>query len=171
LGGRFAGGARFGRFAADDGGEAREEIVRHLARGAVDEAGADLRQLAADLRLDGIGEQGSAGRLVAELDLGPALGEAGRAARALAGDGVAIGRVEVGQGHLAAELRLDRTHLGGDLGRPFDRRQLLDLLAARNALFQDLGIVERLPNALARGRDAVFARHVHYEAPPTSAGS
>src|ERR1700730_6405175 len=44
--------SRLRLFRSHGGGEAPEEIVRHLARHPVDQPRADLRELAADLRLN-----------------------------------------------------------------------------------------------------------------------
>src|SRR5262245_6194613 len=85
------GGSR--RRAGDRGGELGEKIVRHLLGGAGDQPLAELGELAADLRLDIVGEQRAA-ILVGKLDHGAALGEPRDAALALAGDLVAVGRVE-----------------------------------------------------------------------------
>src|SRR5262249_38086432 len=92
-----------------------EEIVGHLARGAVDQPGADLRQFPADLSLDAVAQHRVAAVLV-ERDFGATLGKAGDAALALAGDRVAVGRVEIGQRDLAGEGRRYRPDLGADLG-------------------------------------------------------
>src|SRR5204862_7428839 len=94
---------RSGRLRVALGGHQRdelaEEVIRHFACGAVNQPRADLRQLAADLRLDAVAQHGLA-ILLGERDLGAALGEAGDPALALAGDRVARGRVEVGEGDL-----------------------------------------------------------------------
>lgn len=74
------------------------------------------------------------------------LAEAGGAAAAFAGDGIAVGRIDIAQGHLTGELRLDRPHLGDDLRRQFGVGMLLDLLTSGDALFQDFRIVEGGPD-------------------------
>src|SRR5262249_22463593 len=102
----------------DGGGELGEEIVRHLLGGAGDQPLAELGGLAADLRLHIVGEQRAA-VLVGQRHHGAALGEAGDAALALAGNLVAVRRVEVGELHLALPLGLDRTDLGRRNGREF----------------------------------------------------
>jgi hypothetical protein len=146
-------------------------LISQLARGALDEARADLRQLAADRGVHLVVEDGAGAGLVRpQLDLGAALGEAGDAALALAADLVAVGRVEVGERHLAAEVRADRAHPGLDLGGHLGVREFLDLLAAGDALLEDIGIVERAPHRLARGGDLIFAGQVHGGSPPSSSG-
>ena len=83
-------------------GEFREEIVGHFLGRAVDQPLAELGELAADLRLDIIGQQRAA-ILVGQSDTRAALGEAGDAAVALAGNLVAVGRIEIGELDLAFE--------------------------------------------------------------------
>ena len=61
----------------------------------------------------------------------------------------------------AGEAGLHRADAGGDFGRHLRVGELLDLLAAGDCLLQDLRIVERLPDRLARRRDLVFACQVH----------
>src|SRR5829696_5339472 len=142
------------------GGEAVEEVVGHLAGGAVDQARADLGQLAADLRRNIVAQHGLAAVLL-ERDLGAALGEAGDPAGALAADRVAVGRVEVAERDLAREARLDRPDPRRDLGGELGVRDLLDRVAAGDCLLQPLGVVELLPHQLARSRDAALALHFH----------
>src|SRR5438046_10587934 len=77
-----------------------EEIIGHLARRPIDKAGANLRQLAADLRLDAIAQDGLVA-LVFERDFSAAFGETGDPALTLAGDRVALRRVEIGWRPLA----------------------------------------------------------------------
>src|SRR5579862_6044478 len=91
-------------------GEIAEEVVGDLFGGAVDQALAKLRELAADLRLDVVGQQRAA-VLGRKLHRGAALGEAGDAALALAGNLVAVRRVDVGQRDGAFEPRLHRPDL------------------------------------------------------------
>src|SRR5579872_662547 len=140
--------------------EILEELVRHLARRSVDQARADLRQLAADLGLDAIAQDGLAAVLL-ERHGGAALGEAGDAAGALAADLVAGGRIEVGQGDLAIEGRLDRADLGDDPCGEFVLRALVHGLRAGDAGFQGFRVVELFPDRLARSRDAHLAVHFH----------
>src|SRR5439155_4321103 len=125
---------------------------------------ADLRQLAADLRLHLIAQHGLAALLV-KTDLGAALGEAGNAALTLAGNRIAGRRIEVGEGYLAGEGRLDRPDPGDDLGGELGVGDLLDGLAAGNADLQGFGVVEPLPHRLARGGDAALAMHFHRGCP------
>src|SRR4051794_19376229 len=116
-GGARGGSAGCGRALAraHRGDKAGEEVVGHLACGAVDEPRADLRQLAADLTLDAIAQHGLSALFV-ERYLGAALGEAGDPALALAGDRIAVWRVEIGQRNLAGKGRRYRPDLGADLG-------------------------------------------------------
>src|ERR1700674_1617957 len=80
-----------------------EEIVGELFRCAVDQTLAELGELAADLRLD-IVAQHRAAVLWRQRHDRTALGEAGDAAIALAGNLVAVGRIEVRQRHFALKL-------------------------------------------------------------------
>ena len=139
--------------ASDVGGEGGEELVGHLLGGGIDQAGADLGELAADLGLGGVGEQ----RPVAvggERHVGAALGEAGDAALALAGDGVAVGRIDVGERDVAVEGRLDRADLGLDGRRHLGVGDLLQRLAAGNRRLEHGGIVERGPDLLPARRES-----------------
>ena len=77
-------------------GEIGKKIVGHLFGGAVDQPLTKLCKLAADLRVDVICEQRAA-VLGRELDRGAALGEARDAAVALAGNLVAVRRIDIGQ--------------------------------------------------------------------------
>jgi hypothetical protein len=131
-----------------------------LPRGGIDQPAADLRQLAADLGIDVVDEL----RLAIDVlqpHFGPALGEAGCAAGALARDEIALRRVELAQPHVAGEIGLHRTDLCHDLGGELGGRMLDHLLAARNRLPQHLGIVQRLPDPRLRGRNDLFAAHLH----------
>src|SRR5690606_17517959 len=129
-------------------------------RRAVEGPRADLRELAADLRIDRVGEERHLA-VLAEPHHGAALREARGAARPLAGDPVAVRRIELGKRDLAFERGRDRPDLGAHLGRPFGGRRAFDLLAARNALLQNRGVVEGVPYAIPRSRDAMLAGHVH----------
>src|SRR5437764_11370693 len=153
-----------GLFRRGTGGHQRdesvEEIIGHLARRPVDQARADLRQLAADLRLDAVA-QDSLVALVFERDFGAAFGETGDPALTLAGDRVALRRVQIGERHFAREMGRDRADLGPDLGGEFGVGRLLDALASRDALFQSFGVVELLPDRLPGGGDAALALHFH----------
>src|SRR5262249_60942027 len=89
--------------------------------GGVEGGLAELSELAADLRLDVVGEQRAA-IPVGQRHLGIALGEAGDTPLALAGDAVAVGRVEVEEPHLSLPPRLDRTDLEAGDGLAFGVR-------------------------------------------------
>src|ERR1700749_1812065 len=93
--------------------EIREKLVGQLLGRAVDQTLAELGQLAADLRLDVVAQKRAA-VLVGERHGGAALGEAGYPALALAGDLVAVGRIEIAERNLALEARRHRPdlHLG-----------------------------------------------------------
>ena len=156
------GGARAaaGVALADDRRELAEEVVGHLLGRALDQPRADLRQLAADVGL-GVVAQDGVGAVLGQVDLGAALGEAGGAALALAGDPVALGRVEVVEGDLAGEGGADRADLGLHPRLELVVGELVQLLAAGDRRLEDLGVVQRLPDPLAGRRDAVLAGHVH----------
>ena len=140
--------------------EAREEIVRHLARSGVDEPRADLGELAADRGLGGVGELG-ASRLRRQADLCATLAEPGRASGAFEAQRIGVGRVQVGQLQLAAELRLDRADRSGHGDLVFGVGQLLDAVAPGNAGLQHLRVVECLPDPLLGQGDVALSRHVH----------
>ena len=121
----------------EDRGEPVEEGVGHLLGGGVDQPRAELGDLAADLRFHVVGQQ-RVGPVIGQRNLGAALGEAGDAALALARDGVAVRRVDVGQLDTAGEARGDRPdlHRGGRLHLVV--RGLLQAVAAGNAGLQHL---------------------------------
>src|SRR5215831_13964721 len=144
----------------DRGGEFLEELVRHLLGGAGDQPLAQLGELAADLRLDIVGEQGAA-VLGGEHDLSTALGEARNAALAFARDLVAVGRIEIGEMDLALPLGLDGPDLGYRDRLEFRVRELVELLAARDADLQHVGVVELRPYRLARRVELDFSVHRH----------
>src|SRR5476651_2497141 len=121
------------------GGKILEKIVGNLLGRPVYKALAELGELAADLGLDIVGEQRAA-VLFGQRDRGAALGKAGHAAIALAGNPVAIGRIEVGQIDLAFKARLDRADLGDGNGRHFSVRGLDQLFAAGNTGLEHLGV-------------------------------
>src|SRR5262245_8350579 len=121
-----------GRRAAHRLGKLGEELVGELLGGAVDQALAELRQLSADLRLDIVDEQRPA-LLLLQVDGRAALGEARHAAIALAGDPVAVRRIEVGEADLAFEPCLDRPDLVGGDGLELVLPEKVQRLAARNA--------------------------------------
>src|SRR5581483_8929911 len=141
-------------------GEIREELIRQFLCRAVDQALAELGQLAANLGFHLIAEQRAA-VLVRQLHRGAALGKARDPALALARNLVAVGRVEIAQGHLALETRRDRP----DLHFPHRAKAavlgLLQLLAARDAGLEHLGIVELGPHRLAGSRKLDFPIHCH----------
>src|SRR5262249_3406957 len=82
-----------------------DEIVGGLLCGAVAQALSQLGELAADLRLHVVGQKRAA-VLVGERYLGSAFGKARDAALPFAGNPVAVGRIEIGQPHLAFPARL-----------------------------------------------------------------
>ena len=144
----------------DLGGELLEEGRRHRLRCRVDHAAAQLRQLAADLRLDLIGQD----RLIAVLAQahdGAAARITGAASLALAGDAVAVRRVNVRQGYRAGELCGNRSHLQDRECGHLRVGPLDELLATGNAGAQHVRIVEGSPDLVARRGDALLARHVH----------
>src|SRR5207302_10859434 len=149
-------------------GEIREKVIGQFLGGAVDQTLAELRQLAADLRLDVVGEQ-RATVLLGELHDRAALGEAGHPALALAGDLVAVRRVEIAERDLALEARRHRADLHFRHRAKTAVVGLLQVLAAGDAGLQHLGIIELGPHGLARRRKLDFAVHCHgHGAPPGS---
>ena len=109
-------------------------------------------------RLMGIGLGMDQIRNVTREVIGYAREKAGDAAVSLAQDAVGIRRIEIGQRHLAAEGRLHRADL-----EHHGRGHLVGFghfkgLTAGN---QYVGIVERFPNLLFRGRDALAVIHLH----------
>ena len=99
--------------------------------------------------------------LLAQGDGGAALGKAGCAARALEGQGVGVGRVHVGDGHLAGEFGLDRANRCGHRDLVFVVTAQDDGIAASDALFEDFRIVEAAPDFGLREGDELFAGHFH----------
>ena len=140
--------------------EAIEKGVGHLLRGGIDQPAAKLRQLAANLGVDLIAQQ-RVGAIVGQRDVGTALGEPGHTALPFAADAVAVRRIDIGKLHLAGEPGGDRADLDGGGGLHLVVVQFLQALAAGNAGFQHLRVVERLPYGLPRRRNAPLARHVH----------
>src|SRR6516225_4709395 len=147
--------------------ELDEEVVGGLLRGAVDEALTKLGELAADLRLHVIGEQRTA-VLVAERHLGAAFGKAGHPALPFAGNAVAVRRIEVGEADLALPARLDRADFDRGDGLEFVIRDLFELLAAGDAAFEHLGVVELGPDHLAVGGELDLPIHRHRHRPSPS---
>ena len=117
------------------GCEIGEKFVGHILGDAVDETRAELGDLASDRRLDVVAQQRAAWR-VGERNLGAALGEAGDAALALALDGVAHERDDVGELDFAFERGGDRSDLGFDDGGETVLAGLLQRFATRE--WQDL---------------------------------
>src|SRR5712675_2192290 len=144
----------------DRGGEFGEEIIRHFLGGARDEPLAELGELAADLGLDIVGEQRAA-VLGLQRDDGAAFGEARDAALALAGNLVAVGRIEVGEMHLTFPLRLDGPDLGDRNRLEFGVGGLVELLATGDAGLQHLGVIELGPDRLARRIELNLSVHRH----------
>src|SRR6202451_3409862 len=140
--------------------EIAEEIVGHFLGGAVDQALAELRKLAADLRLDVVGQQRAA-VLGRKLHRGAALGKAGDAALALAGNLVAVRRIDIGQRDAAFEFRLHRPNLDGGDGLETGVGGFLQRLATGDASFQHRRIVELFPHRLLRRRKLILAVHRH----------
>src|SRR5581483_3139870 len=141
-------------------GKLGKEVVGELLGGAIDQPLTELRELAANLRLDIVGQQRAA-VLLGELDGSTPLGEAGDAAVALAGNLVAVRRVEVGEPDLALEARLDRADLVGGDRLEFVFANQLKRLAAGDARLQHLRIVELLPDRLPRSGKLLLAGHHH----------
>lgn len=73
------------------------------------------------------------------------------AALAFAGDGVAFRRVEVGQLDVALEGCLDRSDFEADLGLKLSIGMLGQLLAAGNAVLQNIRIVQGREDDVTRG--------------------
>jgi hypothetical protein len=74
--------------------KAGKELIGELLGGRINKPGAELGELAADLSVRDIGKDGPR-PVIGEVDVGAALGEPGNAALALAGDRIALGRVDV----------------------------------------------------------------------------
>src|SRR6266478_2964837 len=127
---------------------------------------AELRQLAADLGVDLIMQDRDLGAFGFQPNGGAALGKARHTAGAFAGNAIAVRRVEIGQCHLAAERRLDGADPEHHGGSHFGRRRHFEALAARNAFFQDVGIVDRGPDFFLVRRDALAVVHLHNWIPP-----
>src|SRR5262245_13322255 len=140
--------------------ELGEEIVGRLLGRTVDQALPELGELAADLRLHVIGEQRAA-VLVGERHLGAALGEARDTALAFAGDAVAVGRIEIGEAHLALPARLDRPDLDGGDSLELVVGNLVELLAAGDAALEHLRVIELGPYHLAAGSELDLPIHGH----------
>src|SRR5262249_13279622 len=131
--------------------EIGEELIGQFLGRAVDQALAELGQLAADLRLDVVAQKRAA-VLVGERHGGAALGEAGHPALALAGDLVAVGRIEIAQGDLALEACRHRPDLHLGHGAEAVILSGLQLLAAGDAGLQDFRIVQLGPHRFPASR-------------------
>ncbi|WIG53957.1 MAG: Conjugative transfer protein TrbI [Afipia sp.] len=83
-------------------GETVEKLGCEPPRGRVDEAPAELSELAANVGLHGVAENSRA-PLRDERDPGSPFRETGRAAPSFAGDGIAVGRIEICKLHIALE--------------------------------------------------------------------
>src|ERR1041385_1821849 len=140
--------------------ELGEKVIGKLLGRPVHQPLAELGKLAADLRLDVVTEQRAA-VLVGKRHRRTALGEARDAAVALARDLVAVGRVEIGEPHLAFETGFHRADLVGG-----DRRKLVlagdvEGFAAGDAGLQDFRIVERSPDLLTARGQLLLSGHRH----------
>ena len=111
--------ARRGQAPIHRGGELHEEVVGGLLGGAVDQALAELGELAADLRLDVIGQQRAAVLVGRATTVAPPLAKPATPPSPSPGDPVAVGRIEVGEPHLALPARLHRADLDGGDGLEF----------------------------------------------------
>src|ERR1700761_3026630 len=140
--------------------EIGEELVGQFLGRAVDQALPELGELTADLRLDVVAQKRTA-VLVGERHDGAALGETGNPALALAGDLVAVGRIEIAQGDLALEARRHRPDL--HLGHRAEAAILggFQLLAAGDAGLQHCRIVQLGPHRFPLSRKLDLASHSH----------
>src|SRR6266487_4025138 len=148
-------------------GELHEKIVGGLLRRAVDETLPELGELAADLRLHVIGEKRAA-VVVGERHLGAAFGKAGNAPLPFAGNAIAVRRIEIREADLALPARLDGPDFDGGDGLEFVIRDLVKLLAAGDAAFEHLGVVELGPDHLAVGSELDLPIHRHRHRPSPS---
>ena len=94
-----------------------------------------------------------------QLHRGLALSKTRRATLALEQDAVGARRVQVGQGHLAAELGPQRADHRRKLDLVLTIASLLDRLTAGDARLQHLRVVERSPDRGPIGRDRLHALH------------
>src|SRR5262249_29398471 len=90
-----------------------------------------------------------------------AFGETRDAAFALAGDLIAVRRIEIGEMNLALPLRLDGADLGDSDGLEFGVGELVELLTARDTTLQHLGVVELRPHRLTRRIELHLSVHRH----------
>src|SRR3546814_4192514 len=109
--------------------KAREEFAGELPCRPVNEARPELGQLAADVGLH-LEVQHRDPALLFQAHLRAIFGEAGRTALALAANGVAVWRVQLGERYRPLEPGLPRADLGDHRGRPPGVGQPLDGLAA-----------------------------------------
>src|SRR6266487_5475643 len=144
-----------------------EEVVGGLLRRAVDQTLPELGELATDLRLHVVGEERAA-VLVAERHLGAALREPSRATLPFAGNAIAVRRIEVGETDLALPARLHGPDLDRGDGLEFAVGNFLELLAARDAALEHLGIVELGPHHLAARGELDLPAHGHRHRPSPS---
>jgi len=131
-----------------------ERVLRGLA-------GDDRLKLAADAALHLVAQQGGGGAVVRQGDLGGPLAETSRPALDRALQGVAVRRIEIGDGDVPGEDGADRADLG-------PHRRLIGVvadlghgLAALDAPGQYVGVVERPPDRLPRRLDPVFPGLLH----------
>src|SRR5262245_58501198 len=141
-------------------GKRRENLPRQLLGHAVHQPRADLGELSTDIRLGGVGEQ-SAAILRRQGDARLAPGKSGSAALTLEAEGISARRIRIRHGHFSLELRAH----GADLGEEHDLVLVLalrlDALAARDAVLEDDGIVERVPGLLLGEGNELLAGHFH----------
>src|SRR5690606_17369619 len=86
----------------------------------------------------------------------------------LSGYLVAIRRVQIAQRNLAVELGLHRANRKYDCRSELGVRNLLDGLAAGNALLKDILIVQRAPNYMFRCLNLALTRNIHAYDPPNT---
>src|SRR5262249_23656034 len=119
-----------------------------------------LRQLAANLGFYVVGEKRTP-FIVRQADLRPALGETGYAAFALAGNTVAVRRIEIGKPDFALPARLYRADLDRRNGLELVVRNPVKLLAPRNAALEHFRIIELGPYHLPAGGQLDLPVHCH----------
>src|SRR5262249_40100663 len=127
--------------AAERSRKVSEELLGKFAGAAVDEPAPELGDLATDLRVDVVIEPRCSALGIRQPHVGSALGEAGDAALALAGDAVAVRRIDVGEVDLAFETCAHRPDFHLDGGLKLRVGELLEALATGNGGPQRVGIV------------------------------
>src|SRR6476660_3052288 len=137
-----------------------EEIIRDFFGGAVDKTLAKLCKLAANLCFDAVSQQGAA-IFFGQRDRRPTFRKTGHATVALAGNFVAVGRVKIGKMNLTFKARFYWTDFGRRNSLEFSVRGLVEFFTARDARFQNVGVVQLCPHNLATGRQLNLARHGH----------